>query len=155
MPSQQIQINLSRLQTMLNQAACQDGRLHWLQEGIFDEFSKAVMEKVKIFQLRGGLDPNTTLGPLISQAALKTVRKVSAPHALLPPQLPFALCTFAVPNLNCRLPSSRPCGQAIDSVGIILRRPFNQRICRLRRHSSLITMSNILRCLHFIIKKRH
>ena len=94
------------------------------------------------------------LNPCI-QAAFKRVRKVSTPHALLPPQLPLVLCTFAVPNLNCRLPSSRPCGQAVDSMGIILRRPFNQRICRLGRHSSLITVSNLLRCLHFIIKKRH
>lgn len=90
-----------------------------------------------------------------TQAAFKRVRKVSAQHALLPPQLPFVLCTFAVPNLNCRLPSSRPCGQAVDSMGIILTRPFNQRICRLGRHSSLITVSNLLRCLHFIIKKRY
>ena len=44
-----------------------------MQEGIFDEFSKAVVEKVKKFQLGGGLDPNTTLGPLISQAAVERV----------------------------------------------------------------------------------
>ncbi len=45
-----------------------------MQEGIFDEFSKAVVEKVNKFKLGGGLDPNTTLGPLISQAAVDRVQ---------------------------------------------------------------------------------
>jgi len=34
-----------------------------MQEGIFEEFSKAVVEKVNKFKLGGGMDPNTTLGP--------------------------------------------------------------------------------------------
>ena len=45
-----------------------------MQEGIFEEFSKAVVEKVNKFKLGGGMDPNTTLGPLISQAAVDRVR---------------------------------------------------------------------------------
>lgn len=52
-----------------------------MQEGIFDEFSKAVVEKVNKFKLGGGMDPNTTLGPLISQAAVERV-------SIIPP-----LCT--------------------------------------------------------------
>ena len=45
-----------------------------LQEGVFDEFSKALVEKVNKLKLGGGLDPNTTLGPLISKAAIERVR---------------------------------------------------------------------------------
>ncbi|DBB06011.1 TPA: hypothetical protein ACH3X3_009992 [Trebouxia sp. C0006] len=45
-----------------------------VQEGIFEEFSKAVVEKVNKFKLGGGMDPNTTLGPLISQAAVDRVQ---------------------------------------------------------------------------------
>ena len=44
-----------------------------MQEGIFDEFSEAVVEKVNKLKLGGGMDPNTTLGPLISQAAVERV----------------------------------------------------------------------------------
>lgn len=44
-----------------------------MQEGIFDEFSKAVVEKVNKFKMGGGMDPNTTLGPLISQGAVDRV----------------------------------------------------------------------------------
>ena len=43
------------------------------QEGIFEEFSKAVVEKVNKFKLGGGMDPKTTLGPLISKAAIDRV----------------------------------------------------------------------------------
>ena len=44
-----------------------------LQEGIFDEFSKALVEKVNKLKLGGGTDPSTTLGPLISKAAIDRV----------------------------------------------------------------------------------
>ena len=44
-----------------------------MQEGIFEEFSKALVEKVNKFKLGGGMDPNTTLGPLISPAAVERV----------------------------------------------------------------------------------
>ena len=50
-----------------------------VQEGIFDEFSKAVVEKVNKLKLGGGMDPNTTLGPLISQAAVERVRPAIPP----------------------------------------------------------------------------
>ena len=72
-----------------------------MQEGIFEEFSKAVVEKVNKFKLGGGMDPNTTLGPLISQAAVDRVRSCTftldplfapifaPPPPLLPPP-PFA-----------------------------------------------------------------
>ena len=50
-----------------------------MQEGIFDEFSKAVVEKVNKLKLGGGMDPNTTLGPLISQAAVERVCLATPP----------------------------------------------------------------------------
>lgn len=57
-----------------------------MQEGIFEEFSKAVVEKVNKFKLGGGMDPNTTLGPLISQAAVDRVHSCTPP--LRPPLYP-------------------------------------------------------------------
>ncbi len=61
-----------------------------MQEGIFEEFSKAVVEKVNKFKLGGGMDPNTTLGPLISQAAVDRVRPCTFPlwTPLCPPFWP-------------------------------------------------------------------
>jgi acyl-CoA reductase-like NAD-dependent aldehyde dehydrogenase len=44
------------------------------QEGIYDEFVKAVTKKVGEFKQGGGMDPATTLGPLINPAAVDHVR---------------------------------------------------------------------------------
>ena len=62
------------------------------QEGIFDEFSKAVVEKVNKFKMGGGMDPNTTLGPLISQAAVERVSFVALSCSLVSPALCSILC---------------------------------------------------------------
>ncbi len=67
-----------------------------MQEGIFEEFSKAVVEKVNKFKLGGGMDPNTTLGPLISQAAVDRVHSCTPP--LKPPLYP-PLCPPLCPPL--------------------------------------------------------
>ena len=55
-----------------------------LKEGIFDEFSKALVEKVNKFKIGGGMDPSTTLGPLISQAAVDRVRHHCAQKQIAP-----------------------------------------------------------------------
>jgi succinate-semialdehyde dehydrogenase/glutarate-semialdehyde dehydrogenase len=44
------------------------------QDGIYDEFTKAVTEKVKKLKQGPGLDPSITLGPLINSAAVERVR---------------------------------------------------------------------------------
>lgn len=44
------------------------------QEGVYDEFEQAVADNVRKLKLGGGLDPQTTLGPLIAPAALDRVR---------------------------------------------------------------------------------
>ena len=44
-----------------------------LQEGIYEEFVKAVTKKVGEFKQGGGMDPSTTLGPLINPAAVDRV----------------------------------------------------------------------------------
>ena len=59
-------------------ACCVDCDACGMKEGIFEEFSKAVVEKVNKFKLGGGMDPNTTLGPLISQAAVDRVRSCTS-----------------------------------------------------------------------------
>ena len=43
------------------------------QEGIYDAFEKAVTKKVGEFKQGGGLDPSTTLGPLIGHSAVDRV----------------------------------------------------------------------------------
>lgn len=45
------------------------------QEGIYDDFVAAVTEKVAKFKMGSGMDPDVTLGPLISQAAVERVSK--------------------------------------------------------------------------------
>jgi succinate-semialdehyde dehydrogenase/glutarate-semialdehyde dehydrogenase len=45
-----------------------------VQEGVYDEFVAALTKKVNEFKLGDGLDSSTTLGPLISQAAVKRVQ---------------------------------------------------------------------------------
>jgi succinate-semialdehyde dehydrogenase / glutarate-semialdehyde dehydrogenase len=45
-----------------------------LQAGIYDQFSKAVVQEVNKFKLGDGLVDGTTLGPLISPAAVDRVR---------------------------------------------------------------------------------
>ncbi len=44
-----------------------------MQEGIYDAFEKAVTKKVGEFKQGGGLDPSTTLGPLIGHSAVDRV----------------------------------------------------------------------------------
>ena len=46
------------------------------QDGIYDEFTKAVTEKVKKLKQGPGLDPSSTLGPLINTAAVERVRTI-------------------------------------------------------------------------------
>ena len=46
----------------------------FLQEGIYDAFTEAVTKKVGEFKQGGGLDPSTTLGPLINHPAVERVR---------------------------------------------------------------------------------
>ena len=53
-----------------------------LQEGIYDAFEEAVTKKVGELKSGGGLDPSTTLGPLIGHAAVDRVR----------PRHPLARC---------------------------------------------------------------
>lgn len=43
------------------------------QAGIYDDFAAAVAERASRFKQGGGLDPTTTLGPLISEAAVTKV----------------------------------------------------------------------------------
>ena len=69
-----------------------------MQEGIFDEFSRAVVEKVNKFKMGGGMDPNTTLGPLISQGA---VDRVCPPQHLMLQKIQIKshkhiVCTYVV-----------------------------------------------------------
>ena len=45
-----------------------------LQEGIYNAFEEAVTKKVGEFKQGGGLDPSTTLGPLIGHSAVDRVR---------------------------------------------------------------------------------
>ncbi|CAL5223342.1 g5844 [Coccomyxa viridis] len=45
----------------------------FVQEGIYDAFEKAVTKKVGEFKQGGGLDPSTTLGPLIGHSAVDRV----------------------------------------------------------------------------------
>ena len=45
-----------------------------VQEGIYDDFVDAVTKKVGAFKQGGGLDPSTTLGPLIGHKAVEHVR---------------------------------------------------------------------------------
>ena len=52
-----------------------------VQEGIYDDFVDAVTKKVGEFKQGGGLDPSTTLGPLIGHKAVEHVR-------IWPPELP-------------------------------------------------------------------
>lgn len=44
------------------------------QDGIYDKFAEAVTEKVKKLKQGPGLDPASTLGPLINTAAVERVR---------------------------------------------------------------------------------
>ncbi|KAK9907600.1 hypothetical protein WJX75_006819 [Coccomyxa subellipsoidea] len=46
----------------------------FVQDGIYDEFTKAVTEKVKKLKQGPGLDPSITLGPLINSAAVERVQ---------------------------------------------------------------------------------
>ena len=45
-----------------------------LQEGVYKEFEQAVADNVRKLKLGGGMDPKTTLGPLIAPGALERVR---------------------------------------------------------------------------------
>lgn len=47
---------------------------YMLQEGIYDAFADAVTKKVGELKQGGGLDPLTTLGPLIGHSAVERVR---------------------------------------------------------------------------------
>ena len=51
-----------------------------LQEGIYDAFVDAVTKKVSEFKQGGGLDPSTTLGPLIGHSAVDRVRRAHLLH---------------------------------------------------------------------------
>eukprot|EP00884_Botryococcus_braunii_P000574 jgi/Botrbrau1/10517/Bobra.7_1s0001.1 len=46
----------------------------FVQAGIYDDFAAAVTERASRLKEGGGLDPNTTMGPLISTAALARVQ---------------------------------------------------------------------------------
>ena len=56
---------------------CLSSALFSLQEGIYDAFTEAVTKKVGDFKQGGGLDPSTTLGPLINHPAVERVRLAS------------------------------------------------------------------------------
>ena len=56
---------------------CVPSALFCLQEGIYDAFTEAVTKKVGEFKQGGGLDPSTTLGPLINHPAVERVRLAS------------------------------------------------------------------------------
>ena len=43
------------------------------QEGVYEEFEQAVADNVRKLKLGGGMDPQTTLGPLIAPGALERV----------------------------------------------------------------------------------
>ena len=45
-----------------------------MQEGIYQDFEEAVADNVRKLKLGGGMDPSTTLGPLIAPGALDRVR---------------------------------------------------------------------------------
>ena len=49
-----------------------------VQEGIYDDFVDAVTKKVGEFKQGGGLDPSTTLGPLIGHKAVEHVRQLAS-----------------------------------------------------------------------------
>lgn len=57
--------------------SCPHEHIQWrgcmLQEGIYDAFEEAVTKKVGEFKQGGGLDPATTLGPLIGHSAVDRV----------------------------------------------------------------------------------
>ena len=55
------------------QSLIQPGIMLCAQEGIYDEFVKAVTKIVGEFKQGGGMDPATTLGPLINPAAVDRV----------------------------------------------------------------------------------
>jgi Aldehyde dehydrogenase family len=67
-----------------------------MQAGIYDQFSKAVVEQVKKFKLGDGLVDGTTLGPLISPAAVDRVRPQSRPPAAPAPAVASMTCTASV-----------------------------------------------------------
>ncbi|KAK9806957.1 hypothetical protein WJX72_008662 [[Myrmecia] bisecta] len=46
----------------------------FVQEGIYEDFAQAVTSLVKEFKMGSGMDPSTTLGPLISPAAVDRVK---------------------------------------------------------------------------------
>ena len=47
-----------------------------MQEGVYEEFTKAVTKKVASFKLGDGLAEGTTLGPLINMKAVDRVSTV-------------------------------------------------------------------------------
>ena len=49
-----------------------------VQEGIYDDFVDAVTKKVGDFKQGGGMDPSTTLGPLIGHTAVEHVRRMAS-----------------------------------------------------------------------------
>ena len=51
-----------------------------LQEGIYEQFSQSLVDKVNKFKLGNGMDSGVTLGPLISPAAVDRVRFVPTCH---------------------------------------------------------------------------
>jgi hypothetical protein len=53
-----------------------------MQEGVYEEFTKTVAEKVAKFNLGNGLEKGTTLGPLINA---KAVDRVNTPFSFTPP----------------------------------------------------------------------
>lgn len=69
-----------------------------LQEGIYDAFEEAVTKKVGELKSGGGLDPSTTLGPLIGHAAVDRVQ----------PQTPSGLMHAEEQSAR----DSRPCSLA-------------------------------------------
>lgn len=69
-----------------------------MQDGVYDAFTEAVTEKVRKLKQGPGLDPSTTLGPLINDAAVERV----SPETLTLQQwniLPADL--FIWPQLSC------------------------------------------------------
>ncbi len=74
-----------------------------LQEGIYDAFVDAVTKKVGEFKQGGGLDPSTTLGPLIGHSAVDRVRRAHLLHKAaeqMERQLPHNALSSALPELT-------------------------------------------------------
>lgn len=60
-----------------------------MQESIAEEFEQAVVDNVRKLKMGGGMDPKTTLGPLIAPNAIERVSSVAQLRSAV--QLPLML----------------------------------------------------------------